>query len=771
MIFSNFLDPYVAQNKVIPNTFGNIGNNGNSVPNATQGADIFGAIGTIIATNTMNQFGQITPSTSPHTNTSSSNASSSSHSTQCGRCDSLSFSRCLDCNDVLCDDCVNIHKNNTFTKEHYIIGMGLNPIGGGPFNATNDVGHEMQCELHGEILRYLDESCRKIVCQECTLREHKDHICTPVTNINTENGKEKLQAVFESGKLGIKYIKSSIDRAVTYSQSVERDAMEASSRVRKAMRHFIMAAEDRERALLEQVDKYRQQKLTSLSDQMTGLRSALAGLAQVSDKLTKAIENCNTMNCIDIATTLTNSESQIEKFALMYKNLQPKEEFITFVPPNFELLQDIRMQGEIAMNVKNANGSSNGSNNGSTPSPSMQTSLSQTNLLASSISAAAAPMSMSARRPIVRNPSNGAQSRPLAWDTAPSGKPTMAAVLRQSTTPVGQCIPGSTLHVSAKPALGPSTTFGFDGQEDGQVSRPWGLCVDKDNNIIIADRRNNRVQVFYPDGTYKFKFGSKGTGNGQFDLPAGICTDPQNRIVVVDKDNHRIQIFTALGAFVLKFGSFGKECGQFQYPWDVAVNVKGEILVTDSRNHRIQLFNSDGHFLSRFSFDGVNHSRQLRGLTTPRGCCFNPQGDIIISDFENHRLILIDSCLTKVGIFFNFHFLILQLYNVFFSFVIPKQVLALKGHEGSALHEFCRPSGVCCDDDGRVIVADSKNQRVLIFSPSLEFLWAVEIRPSSHNLLTQNMDEKDRPSDVALLTGEFFFKYLYILKLIFLNQL
>lgn len=68
-------------------------------------------------------------------------------------------------------------------------------------------------------------------------------------------------------------------------------------------------------------------------------------------------------------------------------------------------------------------------------------------------------------------------------------------------------------------------------------------------------------------------------------------------------------------------------------------------------------------------------------------------------------------------------------------------------------------------------MADSKNQRVLIFSPQLEFLWAVseklfvstvaylantlplqvEIRPSSNNLLTVGMDEKDRPSDVALL--------------------
>lgn len=84
------------------------------------------------------------------------------------------------------------------------------------------------------------------------------------------------------------------------------------------------------------------------------------------------------------------------------------------------------------------------------------------------------------------------------------------------------------------------------------------------------------------------------------------------------------------------------------YPWACAINTKSQILVTDSRNHRIQLFSPDGHFISRFSFDGVNHSRYLKGLTTPRGAAFNPQGNIIISDFENHRLILIDASMTKV---------------------------------------------------------------------------------------------------------------------------
>lgn len=125
------------------------------------------------------------------------------------------------------------------------------------------------------------------------------------------------------------------------------------------------------------------------------------------------------------------------------------------------------------------------------------------------------------------------------------------------------------------------------------------------------------------------------------------------------------------------------------YPWACAVNTKSQILVTDSRNHRIQLFSPDGHFISRFSFDGVNHSRYLKGLTTPRGAAFNPQGNIIISDFENHRLILIDSSMTKVS--YRLHHFTLCLLNNFIQkqrFWRPKDTKAQQFMSFADLQEY-----------------------------------------------------------------------------------
>lgn len=152
---------------------------------------------------------------------------------------------------------------------------------------------------------------------------------------------------------------------------------------------------------------------------------------------------------IEIAFLLANTENQIEKYAQMYKNLQPKEESLTFLPPNFELLQEIRNQGEIVINCRNnANFQQNINSNGA------------------SVSAASALMHRQPSR-VVNSPNNGDQ---LLWDStndaaSSSGNSmtslvtsnkTYASIVKPAAAISGQCIPGSSLHVSVKPALAPS---------------------------------------------------------------------------------------------------------------------------------------------------------------------------------------------------------------------------------------------------------------------------------------------------------------------------
>ena len=106
--------------------------------------------------------------------------------------------------------------------------------------------------------------------------------------------------------------------------------------------------------------------------------------------------------------------------------------------------------------------------------------------------------------------------------------------------------------------------FGKAGTGDGELCRPWGVCCTNDGHIVVADRGNNRIQVFNGDGTLHHKFGTEGNGPGQFNRPVSVCVDNLGRLIVTDKDNHRVQIFTFQGKrngtqfllFLMRFSRF-----------------------------------------------------------------------------------------------------------------------------------------------------------------------------------------------------------------------
>ncbi len=74
-------------------------------------------------------------------------------------------------------------------------------------------------------------------------------------------------------------------------------------------------------------------------------------------------------------------------------------------------------------------------------------------------------------------------------------------------------------------------------------TRPNGVAVDEEGYIIVADSRNDRIQVFSPTGVFLKKFGIKGAAPGEFDRPCGVCISPDGQVIVVDFGNNRVQVF------------------------------------------------------------------------------------------------------------------------------------------------------------------------------------------------------------------------------------
>jgi DNA-binding beta-propeller fold protein YncE len=125
------------------------------------------------------------------------------------------------------------------------------------------------------------------------------------------------------------------------------------------------------------------------------------------------------------------------------------------------------------------------------------------------------------------------------------------------------------------------------------------------DNLSIVDSGNNRIQKFTKDGQFLAKWGSAGSGDGEFNMPWGIDLDAQGDVYIADWRNDRIQKFSPDGQFLMAFGASGSGEGEFNRPSGVAVDRDGAIYVADWLNDRLQVFDADGVFVEARTGDAT----------------------------------------------------------------------------------------------------------------------------------------------------------------------
>ena len=75
------------------------------------------------------------------------------------------------------------------------------------------------------------------------------------------------------------------------------------------------------------------------------------------------------------------------------------------------------------------------------------------------------------------------------------------------------------------------------------------------------------------------KFGQLGPGKGQFNSPHGFCLGVEEDIIVADTNNHRIQVFEKSGEFKYQFGIPGMQIYIKNISLEVSLNKCGFFLM------------------------------------------------------------------------------------------------------------------------------------------------------------------------------------------------
>ncbi|MNX75151.1 NHL repeat protein [compost metagenome] len=176
---------------------------------------------------------------------------------------------------------------------------------------------------------------------------------------------------------------------------------------------------------------------------------------------------------------------------------------------------------------------------------------------------------------------------------------------------------------------------------------PHHARFDAAGNVWISDTSNHRILKYDPNGNFLRGIGggvtwTTGAGNtvataatdGSFAAVMGVAPAPNGDLYVADRGNNRIQVFDANGVFLRKWGVAGPAPGQLDGPEDVLVDHAGHVWVAESSASRIQKFDRFGTLIGAYGGPGTGNGQ----FANARGLAYAPDGAILVGDDNNHRV-------------------------------------------------------------------------------------------------------------------------------------
>jgi hypothetical protein len=108
---------------------------------------------------------------------------------------------------------------------------------------------------------------------------------------------------------------------------------------------------------------------------------------------------------------------------------------------------------------------------------------------------------------------------------------------------------------------------GVAGAGTDELNSPSDVAVAPNGDIFVADGHdsgsNMRIVKFTKDGKFIKTWGKPGSGPGEFNAPHSLTFDSRGRLFVADRANNRIQIFDQDGTLLDEWKQFSRISGIF----------------------------------------------------------------------------------------------------------------------------------------------------------------------------------------------------------------
>jgi hypothetical protein len=246
------------------------------------------------------------------------------------------------------------------------------------------------------------------------------------------------------------------------------------------------------------------------------------------------------------------------------------------------------------------------------------------------------------------------------------------------------------------------------GSKLGQLNDPtFAYRLDK-NMTLITDKNNNRVIAVGRNNEFYWQYGSNNTaglGEDLLNKPSTALPSSNGNILIADKDNNYVVEVSLNKKIIWQFGyssidpkEWPMETSQLSLPTYAEVQQNGFVLITDHNNHRVILVDRTKAIRWQYGSTGSPGSNNGK-LDSPTYAIGLTNGNTLITDSNNHRVIEV----TPFG-------------------VIKWQYGKTK-IPGSGRNELRNPSSAIELPNGRYMISDTGNHRTLIVNKTNDVIW------------------------------------------------
>jgi peptidylamidoglycolate lyase len=166
------------------------------------------------------------------------------------------------------------------------------------------------------------------------------------------------------------------------------------------------------------------------------------------------------------------------------------------------------------------------------------------------------------------------------------------------------------------------------GSDHGHFDWPSSLLFMPDGSFYVTDGyHNTRVMKFDKNGKYLTEWGTKGNGPGQFNLIHDVAVDAQHRINIADRGNNRVQIFREDGTFL-------EQWPNILNPSHFWITRDGHVWLVSGVGNRLAKFDLNGKLITYWGMFG----RFAGGFDDPHTIDVDSSGNLYVAEVWNNRV-------------------------------------------------------------------------------------------------------------------------------------